>query len=534
MTRAIAQKIKTMYGPKGLNKMIIPFSNQSILTQKGYQVVKAFKSRIPITLMLINLVQSQEDRCGDSTKTALLLTAFLLEKAREMINQGISPQTINQGYSLALNKALEILENNIIGLNQNSEKRVKQIISSVMNNKLTMDSKDIFVKLIFQAIKLFSSISKNDFDFSNITFRRIQGESLNDSEVINGVIIYKNKPQFSLSNHILNPKILLVKKSLDFFIANNKEPYKKDVNINSVEKLKEFSSFRNNFYSNMARDLKQVGIDVLLCRKKINPSLVEYCTNLGITALELVGDEDLKKLSKMLDVPVISSFNSIISNDIGIADKVEFRKISNDEMFIIKKQNSPFFSFIIKGATPEILDELEEILSTSLRIAIDTLKDGKLLPGAGALECEINKQLKDYAKEFSNKYQYVIREYGRAFENFPAHLILNSGADPFDLIPQLRKAHSEGNSHSGFDCNNNVIIDVVESKIFDGYNSKKHAIKIASEMARQIIRIDDSIVVYDRKLHEKLEKESQAVKDIKNQERIRNYFKKNENKLLSQ
>lgn len=311
ITRSIAQNIKTMYGPKGLNKMIIPRSNQTILTQKGHQVVKVFKSRTPITSMLIELVQSQEEKCGDSTKTVLLLTAFLLEKAREMLNQGISPQIINHGFFLAMNKALEILEKNVIVLNQRSEEIVLKIISNVMNNKLTASLKDYFVNLIHQAVKLFNSIPENNFDYSNISFRRIQGQSMKESKIVNGLIIYKDKPRFSLPNYILKAKILLIKKSLDFFIANNQESFKKEINIDSIDNLKDFSNFSNDYYKNMALVLKEKGIDVLLCRKKINSYLIDYCANLGIIALELVGDEDLKKLSMMLNVPVISSFKSI-------------------------------------------------------------------------------------------------------------------------------------------------------------------------------------------------------------------------------
>ncbi len=136
--------------------------------------------------------------------------------------------------------------------------------------------------------------------------------------------------------------------------------------------------------------------------------------------------------------------------------------------------------------------------------------------------------------EFSNKYQEVIREYGIAFENIPAHLVLNSGADPFEMIPQLRKEHAKGNAYFGFNSIKKTIVDVTDSLIFDGYKAKKNAIKVASEMARQILRIDDSIIVHDRNAIERIEKEKEAEKDHKNQERIRKYFKKNEEKLLSQ
>ncbi|GAI92264.1 unnamed protein product, partial [marine sediment metagenome] len=161
-------------------------------------------------------------------------------------------------------------------------------------------------------------------------------------------------------------------------------------------------------------------------------------------------------------------------------------------------------TFLIRGGIPPLMDELEEILNGSLRVAIQTIKDKKLLPGGGALESEISQKLKIYAQNYPNTFQLVINEYAKAIENLPAHLIMNSAAEPLDLIPQLRAEHSNGQKHMGFNCTVNDIVDVVKEGIYDGYFTKKHIIKIASELARQIIRVDNLIMVYDRKLYEQI------------------------------
>jgi chaperonin GroEL (HSP60 family) len=517
-----------MYGPKGLNKMIIPITNETVVTQKGLRVVKTYKSRVPITLMLINLAETQEKKCGDGTKTVLLLTSFLLEKAKEMLRQGISAQIINKGYFIAMTKALDILEDNTILLSDDFQNELSSVIRSVMNNKLTSTSKKIFIDLILKTIvdnkKLL--IDANDFDFSDIFYRKVQGKGIHESEVIKGMVIYKDKPTHSIPSKITNPRILLIKQNLDFFLPQNHEAYQKDVYIDSVEKYRQFSQFNNSYYKNLALFFKEKGVDVILCRRKVNKSFIEFCAELGIITLELVGKEDLNKLSKMLEVSVISSIKDFSSAEIGTANLVEYKKITDDEMLILKKEDSPIFTFLLRGGSPLILDELEEIINTSFRVALDTIRDRKFLPGGGALECELSQKLKEYANSYSNKYQLVITEYAKALENLPAYLIINSAKDPFDLIPQLKAEHSNGNCRMGFNSYSNEIIDVIYNGIFDGYNAKKHAIKIASAMARQILRVDGLVMVYDRKLYEKIEEEGKQHRKANHQERIRQHIKK--------
>lgn len=535
ITRAIAKVIMSMFGPKGLNKMIIPFSNDPIITQKGDKVVKTFKSRIPITLMLLDLVKTQEKNCGDGTKTALLLTAFLLEKTRDMLALGIPPHIINKGFYIAMNKALEILEDNIIQFDFQNEHQLIAIIKSVMNHKFTYHYKESLIELIVETLKNNTDLffKSQIFVYSDIMFRKVPGKSANDSELINGMIIYKDKPNLSLPNKITNAGILLIRKSLDFFIQGNKELFPKEVEINSKEMLQEFSNFRNTYYGNLARLLKQKGVDVILCQKKINPYFVDYCASIGIIALELVGEEDIKKLTKLLEINVISSLSDLSNIRLGNADSIEFKKISGDEMFFINIESSKILTFLIRGGIAPLMDELEEILNGSLRVAIQTVKDKKLLPGGGALECEISQKLKNYAQNYPNKYQIVIKEYAKAIENLPAHLIMNSAAEPLDLIPQLRAEHSNGQKHMGFNCTVNDIVDVVKEGIYDGYFTKKHIIKIASELARQIIRVDYLIMVYDRKLYEQIEKEGKEVKSQKHQEKVRKYLNKKDEDLFS-
>ena len=522
-----AKLIKTMFGPKGLNKMLLDSSKNFIITQKGHKVLAHLKDRLPIVQLLINLVETQEKLFGDGTKTVLLLTAFLLEKAKKLLEKGIPAQIVNEGLSLGTKKTLEILENNVIEINENNKQYLGNIINSVMINRISTHDKKVFTDYLLRLANY-----SEEIEYSDILYRKVHGKAINESELINGMIIYKEKPNSKMPESIDEPKIVLIKRNLDFFIRDNLN-MSRNIEISDPSEYDRFLSFSKDYYTKLSKDLSKLGINIILSEKKMNLFFIETCANLGMIALELVGEEEIKKLSKLLNLNVISDIQNIEEDEIGTAERAEFTKIARDEMLIISLKQSKIFTFLLRGGTKHVLDELEETIKTSTKVVIQTVKNNKVLPGGGALESEIACQLRKYASSFSNRLQLIILEIAKAYENIPGYLIKNSGLDPLDLVPKLRKMHVENQRYSGFDANANGLVNVFDRGIFDDYIVKKSLIKAASDAAKQIIRVNGLIMVKDRALHKKIEDHKTKFKSQKHEKRLKDYFKEKEEDLFS-
>jgi chaperonin GroEL (HSP60 family) len=541
--KSIARIITPIFGPKGLTKLINQDSTQFLITQKGYQVATTLKSELPIVKMLRKLVDSQQENCGDGTKTVLLITGVLLEKAKMLLELGIGPQVISRGYYLGMKKALEILEENVIPLQDihlqdNNDTKLANLIGTIITNKFGIAVKQHFINLILKLVRSQTSIAQNSskiedlskFDFSNIFFRNASGRGMMESELINGFIVYKNRTNIFTPARLSKSRIILIQGSIDYFIDENHKMFYTS-EIEDPSKAKQIYNFQQDYYGKLAESLKNKGINVVLCQKRVNEALIEACSQLGMIILDMVGEKETQTLSKMLNIPAITSIKSISEKEIQTVDLTEFRTLGKDEMFFIQQSNSPIFTFLIRGGTIHVLDELKENLESAVHIAIQTLKDGKVLPGAGALESEMSDQIQTYSSSIATKEQMVVSEYGKIFDNLLGFIVLNTGEDPLTIIPNLKNNHAKGKKYDGFDVNSNTIIDVVRNGIFDGYFCKKHAIQIATEMARQIIRIDKLLMVYDRKLYETLEQRGKRDKEDKRNEQMRQYFKKHEKDL---
>ena len=534
ISKMLANLIKGMFGPYGFGKLIEDSSNNFRFTHKGHNTLKFLKKKLPFAKIYYKYLETQEQICGDGTKSIILFSHLLLEKAFSLIEQGFSPALIYKGFSIAAKLALKVLEENIIIIKNNDWERIKALIYNVFSNRFEINIKDFFSRLIINELKT-KRLMNNEvdkFSFDNILFKRITGKNVLDSDIINGLIIFREKPFSFLPNIIKNPKIILVNNRLDFFIKENKK-FMFEANIDTPSKLKEFHDFNVKYYNKIAITLKEKGINVIFCKKSINKELIKSCTKKGIIALELIQKDDFEILSKILQVKFVSSLNDISNQNIGTADFIEFKTFSDKKLLLIGRDSCDFLTFLIFGCNNYILDDLEESLKAALKVLINTIKDKKILPGGGALECEITKTLREKAKKEHGKVQVVILEYGKALESLISYVFMNAGEDPLELIPNLRFKHYLNRKYSGFDCYMKKIVNVIEEGIFDGYRVKRLMFRLVDELIRQILRIDNLIILANKELNDKLKNEKETIKIMKRNEEMRNFFKKNEEKMFS-
>lgn len=543
--KSIAHIIAPLFGPNGLTVLIKKDSNNYRITQKGYEIASTFTNKLPVVKILKKLVNSQQKNCGDGTKTVLLMTGLLIEKAQSLMEQGINAQIINKGYNLGMNIALEILDkysilltnrnNEIDGINGrewNNDCLIK-LIYSIFTNKISSEVVHHFLSLILRIVKdpKFLTAELNKFDFSNIFYRKIPGKSMLESELIHGFIIYKDKLDYLTPDSVTNPKIVLIQASIDYFSdENHKLSFCSE--IEDAETYREFSTFQQEFYKKLAISFKEKGINVILCQKKCNEDFLNSCAALGIIAFDMVGEQEIKSMAKMLNVGLIGNINDISYNNIGIADLAEFRKLSNDQMLFIEKHDSPILTFLFRGGSNHVFDELKEMVETSIQVALQSMEDKKVLPSGGAIESEISYQIQKISNSYSSALQLVLYEYAKIFESLIGYIVINSGEDPLYIIPTLISDHAKKMNFNGFDANSKCIVDVMKCGIFEGYYTKKHAIKISTECARQIIRIDDLIMVYDRGLYDQIREVGKQGKMDKRNEQLRCYFKKHETDFI--
>ncbi len=489
---AIADAVRSTLGPKGMDKMLVDSMGDVVITNDGVTILKEIEVEHPAAKMIVEVAKAQDEECGDGTTTAVVLAGELLKNAMDLIEQDIHPSVIAEGYRLASKKACEILEKIAIEVKPDDEELLKRIAETAMTGKVAEANKEMLAEIAVKAVKAVAEEvnGKIKVDLDNIKVEKKQGGSVEDTELINGIILDKERVHPDMPTVVKNAKIILLNAALEV----KKTEVDAQIRITDPEQLQKFLDQEEKMIKEMVDKIKNSGANVLICQKGIDDLAQHYLAKAGIFAVRRVKKSDMEKLSRATGASILTDLDEIKPEDLGEAGKVEERKIGEDKMvFITDCKIAKAVSILVRGGTEHVVDEIERGLHDALSVVAVALEDGKMITGGGSSAMEISMALRDYAATVGGREQLAIEKFADAVEVIPRSLATNAGIDPIDILIKLRKEHSEGKKHIGVDVFKGDVGDMKEQNVLEPLRVGVQAIKSATEAAIMILRIDDVI-----------------------------------------
>ncbi|HUX98069.1 MAG TPA: thermosome subunit alpha [Candidatus Deferrimicrobium sp.] len=489
----MAEVIRTTFGPLGMDKMIIDPVDEIIITNDGATIVKNFDVRHPMAKLLDMCVRAQDDEAGDGTKTVIIYIGELLRKALELMDNKISPSIIISGYEKAAEYACHLLEDNIVKIDPNDDTILRQIARTAMLGK-TIGAVELFTDIALKAVRQVSEIENETtkVNIKKIAILAKQGESLLESELIQGMAIDKEVSREDMPKKIMHPKIAIIGPSIE----SQKPKLDSKISIQNPLLMRDFKAKERQIIRDTIDKIIKLGANVILSRRDFNEEAQIYLSLNNILAAQFVRGWDLEKIADAIGAQLITDFEDIKPEYLGTAEVVEEVKIGKDKVIFVRGCTDPkALCILIRGGTEHIVYEAERRMNDVLCVLRNTIEDKKILVGGGALEMELALQIKNWANKFSGKEQLAIKAYAEAFEVIPRTLIENTGLDPIDYLAALRQSQVTETQGKwfGFDATTKKICNMYDLGIYDSYRVKLHAIKAADEITRQILNIDDVI-----------------------------------------
>merc|ERR1712190_677132 len=129
---------------------------------------------------------------------------------------------------------------------------------------------------------------------------------------------------------------------------------------------------------------------------------------------------------------------------------------------------------MLRGATKDVLNEMERNLHDAFAVARNILLEPRLLAGGGAAEMEVSMRLKEKAKSEEGTKQFSYKAVADALEVIPRSLAHNCGADVVRIMTDLRARHaSAGGVNWGIDGNKGTVADTKALGITDTFAVKQ-------------------------------------------------------------
>jgi thermosome len=444
--------------------------------------------------MIVEVAETQEDETGDGTTTSVVIAGELLAKAEDLLEQDIHATILAQGYRQAAQKAKEILEDVAIDVDEDDREQLEQVAATAMTGKGAENARDLLAELVVDAVLAIKD--DEGIDTENIKVEKVVGGSVDESELVEGVIIDKERVHENMPFAVEDANIAL----LDTAIEVKETEIDAEVNVTDPDQLQQFLDQEEKQLKEMVDTLKAAGADVVFCQKGIDDMAQHYLAKEGILAVRRAKKSDMKRLARATGGTVVSNIDDITAEDLGFAGSVAQKDVGGDErIFVEDVEEAKSVTLILRGGTEHVVDEVERAVEDSLGVVSVTLEDGKVLPGGGAPETQLSLGLRDYADSVGGREQLAVEAFADAIDVIPRTLAENAGLDPIDSLVDLRSKHDGGETAAGLDAYTGDTIDMAEEGVVEPLRVKTQAIESATEAAVMILRIDDVIAAGDLK-----------------------------------
>ncbi|KAJ1306027.1 hypothetical protein OPQ81_010740 [Rhizoctonia solani] len=496
----LSDLVRTSFGPNGKNKLIINHLGRMFVTSDAATIIREIEVVHPAAKLLVMASQAQEAEMGDATNTVLVFAGELLKKSEHLLIMGLHPSEIIIGYELACEKALAELE----GLSNYNLARplTKESLAVVLKSSIASKqygSEDTLASLVAEAALAVMPSRPEHFNVDNVRVVKIMGGSLSSSTVVRGMV-FNREPQ-GVIKKASKAKVAVYTCALDIAQTETKGT----VLLRNAEEMLSFTRGEEQQLEKYFKEIADSGVQVIVAGAAVGELAMHYLDRFSILVIKVLSKFDLRRLCRVIGATPLARLGAPTAEEAGSVDVVETIEIGGDRVTVFR-QDPPFGSaaeksktatIVLRGATANTLDDMERAIDDGVNVIKALVKDDRLVPGAGATEIELAKRVENYGASLKGLSQHAVRRYASALEILPSTLAENAGLDMTEVVSKLYEKHAEADGAAwgvDIESENNGILDTKAEQIYDSLSAKAWAIKLATEAAVSVLRVDSIIM----------------------------------------
>ena len=490
--KLVAETVRTTLGPKGMDKMLVDGMGDITVTNDGVTILEEMQVEHPAAKMIVEVAKTQEAEIGDGTTTAVVIAGELLKQAETLLEQNVHPTVIVRGYRQAAVKAHAILQDIAVKVTEKEESVLKKVAMTAIYGKGAESAKEKLSEIAIKAVKkvIEHKDSKITFNTEHIKLEKKVGGSVEDTELIDGVVIEKEIVHPGMPKLVSNARIALIDSPIE--IKDTEVDAK--ISITDPSQMQAFIDQEEKMILGMVDKIAASGASVVFCQKGIDDIAQHFLAKKGIAAARRVKKSDIEAIARATGAKVVTNLDDLNANDLGKAGLIEEKKIGDEELvFVTGCKNPKSVTILVRGGTEHIVAEVKRAMTDAIGDVASALRNGKVVGGAGSPEIEVARRLRRFANSLSGREQLAVQSFANALEIIPRTLAENAGLDPINVLTDLKAAHDQKKIWAGINVFTGKTVDAWNAGVIEPLQIKTQAISSASEVAEMILRIDDVI-----------------------------------------
>merc|ERR1719273_2136737 len=464
-----------------------------VMTNDGNAILREITVQHPAAKTMIEIARTQDEEVGDGTTSVIVLAAEVLGVSQQFLEDKMHPTVIISAYRQALEDAVDVLENKVaFDVDINNEKEMIKVIQSCIGTKFISRWADLACQISLRAVK---TVLMEDGEIDTKRYAKVEkipGGTIEESRVLDGVMFNKDVTHPKMKRRIENPKILLLDCNLEY----KKGESQTNIEIMKEEDFSKILEMEETYIKKICDDILKFSPDLVITEKGVSDLAQHFLSKAGISVIRRLRKTDNLRIARACGATIVNRTDEISEDDIGTgAGLFEVRKIGDEYFTFIEDCKDPkACTILLRGASKDILNEVERNLQDALHVARNIFLKPKLVPGGGAVEMEVSHLLTEKSKSLKGVVQWPYRSLASALEVIPRTLAQNCGANTVRTLTTLRAKHAEGdNASCGINGLTGKIEDMKALGIFEPLAVKLQTYKTAVETAILLLRIDDIV-----------------------------------------
>ncbi|XP_031478270.1 T-complex protein 1 subunit theta [Nymphaea colorata] len=484
---------RTSLGPNGMNKMVINHLDKLFITNDAATIVNELEVQHPAAKILVLAGKAQQEEIGDGANLTISFAGELLQNAEELIRTGLHPSEIISGYTKAIDKTVEVLnelvEKGSETMNvRNKDEVVSRIKAAVASKQFGQE--DVLSPLIADACIQVCPKNPVNFNVDNVRVAKLVGGGLHNSTVVRGMVL-KNDAVGTIKR-IEKAKVAVFSGGVDTSATETKGT----VLIRSAEQLESYAKTEEAKVEELIKSVADSGAKVIVSGAAVGDMALHFCERYKLMVLKISSKFELRRFCRTTGAVALLKLSKPNADELGYADSVSVEEIGGTRVTIVKNEEGGNFvsTVVLRGSTESILDDLERAVDDGVNTYKAMCRDSRIVPGAAATEIELARRIKEFSFKETGLDQYAIAKFAESFEMVPKTLAENGGLNAMEIISSLYAEHAAGNVRVGIDLEDGACRDIAARNIWDLYVTKFFALKFAADAACTVLRVDQIIM----------------------------------------
>ena len=510
--RSISNILRTSLGPKGMDKLLVSPDGDVTITNDGATILSQMEIHQQVARLMVELSSSQDDEIGDGTTGVVVLAGSLLEQAEILLNKGIHPVRIARGFEAASQVAIEQLAkiSEKVDFSRDNVEPLLTTAKTTLSSKILQPHKEEMAQIAVQAILDVADLDRHDVNFDMIRMEGKTGGSLNDTKLVNGLVLDKEFSHPQMPTVVENAKLCILTCPLE----PPKPKTKHKLQIDSAEAYEELYEQEQEYFREMIKKIKDSGANLVICQWGFDDEANHLLLQQELPAVRWVGGVEIEHIAIATGGRIVARVEELTEDKLGTAGTVKQISMGTnnsrqqDRILVLEDcANQKAVTVLVRGGNKMIVDEAKRSLHDAMCVVRNLVKDNRVVYGGGSAEISCALAIKKHADTVSGVDQYAIRAFADALDDIPLALAENAGLSPIDAVTAIKSRQvKEGNPTIGLgllsvdendeskaSSRGDHTMDMKEIGVFETLIGKQQQMQLAAQVVKMILKIDDVI-----------------------------------------